>query len=240
MGTDLIYCNSCCEAYHTACLNESERPRLCPTPESWLCPNCNVCNICGLLTNSPLIICFDCKRIFHIKCIKQFKDEQQQQQYLNIHNQIWFCPLCIKCDCGQKLLSNEENLLSLTKSFLSQQSLMCLDCLNNMKIIRTNKNDKIEKCHLCEKFIEQFIIKPKPLFSLSLIGNQSQQRINNLLQCIKCKHRFHPICDGYLNEDITLIPYIKNISMNIICSKCDCNQRENIRNSLINYKLQGD
>ncbi|CAF4812089.1 unnamed protein product [Rotaria sp. Silwood1] len=235
MGTDLIYCNSCCEAYHRACLNESECPRLCPTPESWLCPNCIVCNICGLVKDSQLISCSDCKRTFHIKCIKQTKDEQQ---YHNIRNQIWFCPLCIKCDCGQTIISNEQNLLSLTKSFSSQQSLMCSDCLNNMKIIRTNKTNQIEKCHLCERFIEQFITKPKPLFSLTLIGNQSQQKIQNLLQCIKCKHRFHPKCDGYLNEDIILIPYIKNISTNIICSKCDYNQKENIKQSLINYKLQ--
>lgn len=93
---------------------------------------------------------------------------------------------------------------------------MCLDCLNNMKIIRTNKNDNIE----------QFIQKPKPLFSLTLDGNKTQPKMNYLLQCIKCKHRFHPKCDGYLNEDAALIPYIKNISTNIICSKCDYNQKK--------------
>ena len=63
---------------------------------------------------------------------------------------------------------------------------MCNDCLNNMKILRTNKIDQIEKCHLCEKFIEQFLTKPKPLFSLSLIGNKKEEKIKHLLQCIKC------------------------------------------------------
>ena len=237
MGTDLIYCNSCCQAYHTACLNEFECPRLYPTPESWLCPNCIVCNICGLLTNAPLISCSDCKRIFHVKCIKRSKDEQQN---FRIRNQIWLCPLCIKCDCGQALVSNEQNLLSLTKSFLSQQSRMCSNCLNNMKIIRTIKTNNIEKCHLCEKFIEQFITKPKPLFSLTLVGNQSQQKTNTLLQCIKCKHRFHPKCDGYLNEDVVIVPYVKNISTNMVCSKCDSIERENIKKSLTNHKIQGD
>ncbi|CAF3914064.1 unnamed protein product [Adineta steineri] len=237
MGSDIIYCNSCCQAYHTACLNESERPLLCPTPESWLCPNCIVCCICSLLKNSQIITCFECKRNFHIKCIKQTKDEQQNS---NFHNQQWFCPVCIKCDCGQALISNERNLLSTAKTVTSQQSRMCSDCLNNMKIFRANKNDKIEKCHLCEKFIEQYITKPKPLFSMTLIGKQTPQKINNLLQCIKCKHHFHPICDGYLNEDVTLITYIKDICSSIICSKCDINQKENIKNSLTNYKLQGD
>ena len=234
MGSDLIYCNSCCQAYHRACLTESERPALCPTPESWLCPHCHVCYICGLLANSQLISCSDCKRIFHIKCLKPSKDESSS---LNLHQLFWLCPLCIKCDCGEKLNSNEENLLAVTKSLASQQSLMCSTCLNNMKLIRTTKSEKIEKCHLCEKFIEQFITKPKPLFSLSLIGNQPKPKVNYLFQCQQCQHRFHPVCDGYLNEDVLIIPYL---SIKITCSKCvhDYHQRKNIQQALINYKIQ--
>jgi hypothetical protein len=261
MGSDLIYCNSCCEAYHPCCLNECERPRLNPPSESWLCPNCNVCNICGLLTHrnflsrmtgeqnlssQQLISCFDCKRNFHIKCIKRFKEDQSIELnhiYNNINNntnnsvvslsrlsnsyllnQTWFCPSCIKCDCGQALTSNERNILSLTKTFSSQQSLMCFDCLNNMKLVLQEKNDNIEKCHLCEKYIEQILTK--------------QQR-NSLLQCIKCKNRFHPKCDGYLNEDAILIPHIKNLCLNIICSKCDFDESQKIKKFLLEYKTEG-
>jgi hypothetical protein len=254
MGSDLIYCNNCCEAYHSTCLNEYERPRLNSSSDFWLCPNCNVCNICGLLTHenilsrmtneqnlfSQLISCFDCKKNFHIKCIKKLKDEQINE--LNnsnnnsiislsrlsnsyLLNQIWSCPSCIKCDCGEELISNERNILSLTKTFTSQQSLMCYDCLNNIKLIRLEKNDNIEKCHLCEKYIEQILLKKK--------------QINYLLQCIKCKNRFHSKCDGYLNEDVEIIPHIKNLFLNIICSKCDLDEREKIRRNLIEYKLQG-
>lgn len=232
MGNDLIYCNSCCQAYHPACLTESDRPTLCPTPESWLCPHCHVCCICGLSNNSQSITCFDCKQIFHIKCLKPSIDESIS---LNLHHLSWLCPLCIKCDCGERLISNEENLLALTKSVTSQQSLMCSTCLNNIKSIRTNKAEKIEKCHLCEKFIEQFLSKPKPLFSLSLIGNQPKPKFSYLLQCHQCQHRFHPSCDGYFNEDVLLIPYL---SIKIICSKCDEDQRRNIQKKLINYKIQ--
>jgi len=258
MGSDLIYCNSCCEAYHPTCLNEYERPRINSPSESWLCPNCNVCNICGLLTHekflsrmtneqslSPqLISCFDCQRNFHIKCIKRFKDDQLNE-FNNLNNnlnnnsivslsrlsnsyllnQTWFCPSCIKCDCGQALVSNERNILSLTKTFSSQQSLMCFDCLNNIKLIRIQKNDNIEKCHFCEKYIEQI---------------NSKQQIVHFLQCIKCKNRFHPKCDGYLNEDSAIIPHIKNLCLNIICSKCDVDEGLKIRKYLLEYKLQGE
>ena len=251
MGCDLIYCNSCCEAYHRNCLNEYERPRINSSNESWLCPNCNVCNICGLLThdnllsrlssNEPqLISCFDCKKTFHMKCIKRFKDDQLNEWNNNhnnsnnsivslsrlsnsyLLNQTWFCPSCIKCDCGELLISNDRNILSLTKTFFSQQSLMCFDCLNNMKLIRLQKNDNIEKCHLCEKFIEQ------------ISSNY------NLLQCLKCKNRFHPKCDGYLTEDTAIIPHIKHLCLNTICSKCDLDEREEIGKYLIEYKLQGN
>ncbi|UJR31282.1 hypothetical protein I4U23_018782 [Adineta vaga] len=261
MGSELIYCTSCCEAYHPTCLNEYERPRLDSFSDPWLCPNCNVCNICGLLTHpnflsrmaheqnvSPqLISCFDCKRNFHIKCIKRLKDDQLNE-YINVNNinnsnnnnsivslsrlsnsyllnQTWFCPSCIKCDCGQALISNERNILSLTKTYLSQQSLMCFDCLNNIKLIRLEKNENIEKCHLCEKYIEQ-------------IYSKQRQQINSFLQCIKCKHRFHPKCDGYLNEDAAILPHMKNFCSNVICSKCDLDEGGKIRKYLLEYKLQ--
>ncbi|CAF4746094.1 unnamed protein product [Rotaria sp. Silwood1] len=255
MGSDLIYCNCCCEAYHPNCLNNYERPQLNSLSDSWLCPNCNVCNICGLLTHqnflsrvtneqnlsSQLLSCFDCKRNFHIKCIKKLKDDQLNElnnltnntntaislsRLTNSYliNQTWFCPSCIKCDCGQTLISNERNILSLTKTFSSQQSLMCIDCLNNIKLIRIQKNDNIEKCHLCEKYIEQILFK--------------QKQINYFLQCIKCKNRFHPKCDGYLNEDAEIIPHIKYLCLNMICSKCDLDEKEKIKKYLMEYKLQ--
>jgi len=254
MGFDLIYCNNCCEAYHPNCLNEYERPRLNSSSELWLCPNCNVCTICGLLTHenllsrmmneqnssSQLISCFDCQKNFHLKCLKRIKDEQLNELNPSTNNSIislsrlsnsyllnqtWSCPSCIKCDCGDKLISNERNILSLNKTFLSQQTLMCYDCFNHMKIIYHEKNDKIEKCYFCEKYIEQILLKPK--------------QINYLFQCFKCKNRFHSKCDGYLNEDAQIIPQMKNLSLNIICSKCDLDERENIRKYLRDYKLQG-
>ncbi|CAF0824467.1 unnamed protein product [Adineta steineri] len=261
MGSELIYCTNCCEAYHPTCLNEYERPRLDSICDLWLCPNCNVCNICGLLTHqnflsrmaneqnlSPqLISCFDCKRNFHIKCIRKFKDDQlndfnnltnnnnnnNNNSIISLSrlsnsyllNQTWFCPSCIKCDCGQALTSNERNILSLTKTFSCQQSLMCYDCLNNIKLIRLEKNDNIDKCHLCEKYIEQ-------------IYSKQQQQLTYFLQCIKCKNRFHPKCDGYLNEDSAIIPNITNLYTHIICSKCDLDERIKTKKYLLEYKLQ--
>lgn len=236
MGRDLLYCNSCCQAYHSACLNELERPQFLPTPESWVCPNCTICNICGLSINSSIISCFECRRRFHLQCLKQSKDEPHTA---HLSASIWLCPLCIKCDCGQALASTERNLVPLNKSLASQQSLMCAECLSNMKIIRSNKNDDIERCHLCAKFIEQFSTKPKALFSVSLIGHRPPAKEKNLLQCTRCAHRFHPKCDGYLNEDVMLMPYVKSACASLICSKCDGSESEAMKAALMNFKLQG-
>ena len=101
---------------------------------------------------------------------------------------------------------------------------MCFDCLNNLQILRLEKFDQIEKCHFCEKFIEQIFSKKKSIYSL--------------LQCSKCQNRFHSKCDGYLNEDPEIISHMKNFSLNIICSKCDFDEREKIRKTLNEYKLQ--
>ena len=244
MGIDLIYCNSCCQAYHASCLNEFERPRLRPTPESWVCPNCHACHICGVSTKQTLpssssssISCFDCKRNFHLRCLKPGHDEQQNRSR---PEQRWFCPSCIKCDCGQPLKSTDENLLPRTKSAPCQQALMCPDCSNNLKLLRGKQSTKIEKCHLCQKFIGQFVTKPKPLFSLSLIGHQPRPVKHQLLQCTKCTHRFHPVCDGYLNEDVILLPSVTSISAGVVCSQCDPRGKETLQNSLMSYKIQGN
>ena len=257
MGNDLIYCNSCCEAYHPCCLNENERPRLHPPPESWLCPKCNVCKICGQLTHGngsstistnhdhngsgQMISCSDCQRNFHLKCLKRFKDDQwfELNQYLNSTtisviaqsrlsysfsvNQHWSCPSCLKCDCGQEIQSNERNLISLGKTFLSQQALMCGDCLNNFKFLRLHKNDQIDRCHLCDKYLEQILIK-------------SQNHI--LLQCTKCQHRFHPRCDGFLNEDSLLLSQMNKQPSMVVCSKCDIDQKNQIQKDLLDSKLR--
>lgn len=206
-------------------MNSSERPQFVPIPDSWLCPNCKFCSICGLNRNhSSLLTCFDCKRIYHIECLTTSNEK--------FSSSIWLCPSCIKCDCGEKLISNSRNLLA-----SSEEASMCTDCLTNFKQIQTKKTSKIRKCHLCDRFIEQFLPKPKPLFPLTLIGNQTKPKTRkHLLQCQQCDKYFHPICDGYLNEDILLIEMISNVKL--ICSKCEPKQRDFIQNSLKNYKIQ--
>lgn len=247
LGDDLIYCNSCCEAYHRFCLNDNERPRLDPPTDSWLCPKCNVCSICGLLTyshsdanSSPqMLSCTDCQRNFHFKCLKRFKDDQWNelvQQFQSTPtsviiqsrlsncfflNQSWLCPSCIRCDCGQEIPANERNIVSFSKNILSQQLTMCHDCLNNFKFLRLHKNDQIERCHFCEKYLEQISIK-------------SQKQV--LFQCSKCQLRFHPKCDGFLNEDPLLLSEMKK--SNIVCSKCDVEQRNQIQNCLVDSKIE--
>ena len=251
MGSDLIYCTNCCEPYHSHCLNEYERPRLNSSLEDyWLCPNCNVCSICGILTSdnllsrmnndsnqsSQLISCYDCQRNFHFKCLKRFQDHELPSSNNNsiillsrlshsyLYNQTWSCPSCIKCDCGEELKSTERNILPLNKTFASQQALMCTDCFDRFEVLHREKNDHMDKCHFCEKYLEQIRFK-----------NAHQ---NCLLQCCKCKHRFHAKCDGYLNEDVQILSRIDHLTLNVICSKCDTDEREKIRQDLREYKIQ--
>ena len=239
-SNDLIYCQSCCEGYHFNCLNDYEQPRANLSSQNWLCPNCNVCTICGLLTSKinqsePLISCYDCQKTFHLKCLKKTAsstDEQyieifqmtnnnsvvSQSRLMNSYllNHIWFCPTCVHCDCGEKLYSNERNLLCLTRYFSTQ---MCFDCFNQLKILRIEKHDQIDKCLFCEKFIEQISTKDKSPWSL--------------LRCTKCQYRFHSKCDGYFPEDL---PILTQMKLNLICSKCDRQQHDFIRQQLNQIK----
>ena len=231
MGMDLIYCNQCSQAYHSYCLNASERPRFRPVPDSWLCPMCYSCQICGLSSTdcSLSISCSDCQRIFHRTCLKSSLSDSI------VHLSRWLCPSCIQCDCGQRLKSTDDNLLQLGKSVTCQQSLMCTDCSNRLKDLRTKSNIKLEKCHLCQRYLSQYLTKMKPLFSLSLISQQSKQKQVPLFQCQSCQHHFHPHCDGYLTEDVLLQNSFK---VKIICSQCDREEKEKNQNLFQNYKLE--
>ena len=248
MGNDLIYCQNCCEPFHPNCLNAFERARFHPSIDSWLCPNCRVCSICGLFcepTNNysrlnsttesnSMISCCDCEKTFHLKCLKRNFDEIRPESngttpsvvslsrltHSFILNELWTCPTCVKCDCGQDLTSNERNLLSLGKTSIAQQSLMCNDCSNNFKFLRLHKNDQIDRCAFCEKFIEQILIK-------------NQNSSSALLQCSQCQHRFHPKCDQFISEDVLLL-----LSTPIVCSKCDQIRHEQIRRDLNEFKRE--
>ncbi|KAL1204043.1 Increased DNA methylation 1 [Cardamine amara subsp. amara] len=68
-GGELLLCDGCPSAFHHTCLGFSTLPK----EDLWFCPCC-CCDICGSMEspgNSKLMICEQCQRRFHLKCLKE-------------------------------------------------------------------------------------------------------------------------------------------------------------------------
>ncbi|XP_072011258.1 histone-lysine N-methyltransferase 2B isoform X2 [Engystomops pustulosus] len=92
-----LYCQVCCEPFHTFCLEESERP-LPEQEDSWCCQRCKFCNVCGRKgkAKKPLLECELCQTNYHINCLGPNYSVKPPRS-----RKGWLCSSCIRCkSCG--------------------------------------------------------------------------------------------------------------------------------------------
>ncbi|XP_066462490.1 histone-lysine N-methyltransferase 2B isoform X4 [Eleutherodactylus coqui] len=92
-----LYCQVCCEPFHTFCLEESERP-LPEQEDSWCCQRCKFCNVCGRKgkAKKPLLECELCQTNYHINCLGPNYPVKPPRS-----RKGWLCSSCIRCkSCG--------------------------------------------------------------------------------------------------------------------------------------------
>lgn len=54
----MIFCQICCEPFHSFCLSPEERP-LKDNKENWCCRRCKFCHVCGRRSKNTKV-CFSC------------------------------------------------------------------------------------------------------------------------------------------------------------------------------------
>ncbi|KAM9299526.1 histone-lysine N-methyltransferase 2B [Gastrophryne carolinensis] len=92
-----LYCQVCCEPFHTFCLEESERP-LPEQEDSWCCQRCKFCNVCGHKgkAKKPLLECELCQTNYHINCLGPNYPVKPPRS-----GKGWVCSSCVRCkSCG--------------------------------------------------------------------------------------------------------------------------------------------
>ncbi|ESO93734.1 hypothetical protein LOTGIDRAFT_59489, partial [Lottia gigantea] len=90
---ELLYCCICCEAYHTFCIDEEDRPSN-DNKDNWCCDNCQFCNVCGYQNN--LLSCDRCQSTYHPECLGPNYPTRPSSK-----KNIWVCTKCVKCkSCG--------------------------------------------------------------------------------------------------------------------------------------------
>ena len=124
----MLFCGDCGECYHVYCVNANgtaNHEMKC----GWRCPNCKICEICGLRIDvvkemDKICSCNRCDRSFHKSCLK-YVDENN----LN----LFVCGYCFNCKkCGLKG----------TATNWSYHRDYCRNCYN--------KEERFRRCAVCD------------------------------------------------------------------------------------------
>ncbi|KAG8433656.1 hypothetical protein GDO86_012126 [Hymenochirus boettgeri] len=114
----LLFCQVCCEPFHSFCLEESERPP--PKQEgTWCCQRCKFCNVCGRRAKpkKPLLQCELCQTNYHVNCLGPNYPVKQTRT-----RKGWICSACVRCKSCGAAPGKEGNVE------LSEESKLCSDC----------------------------------------------------------------------------------------------------------------
>ncbi|KAL7381507.1 hypothetical protein ABVT39_006987 [Epinephelus coioides] len=93
---EMIFCQICCEPFHSFCLSSEERPQK-DNKENWCCRRCKFCHVCGRRSKNtkPVLQCRRCQTSYHPSCLGPTYPKP-----LNC-NMPWVCMTCIRCkSCG--------------------------------------------------------------------------------------------------------------------------------------------
>uniref|UniRef100_UPI00398F62B5 histone-lysine N-methyltransferase 2A-like n=1 Tax=Pristiophorus japonicus TaxID=55135 RepID=UPI00398F62B5 len=94
---EMVYCQVCCEPFHSFCLGESERPSHAQK-ENWCCRRCKFCHVCGRKSKASkqLLECNKCRATYHAACLGPNYPTKPSKK-----RQTWVCPKCVRCkSCG--------------------------------------------------------------------------------------------------------------------------------------------
>ncbi|XP_068189928.1 histone-lysine N-methyltransferase 2B isoform X2 [Antennarius striatus] len=93
---EMIFCQICCEPFHSFCLLPEERP-MEKSKENWCCRRCKFCHVCGRRSKStkPVLQCRRCQNSFHPACLGPTYPKPMNCSI------PWVCMTCIRCkSCG--------------------------------------------------------------------------------------------------------------------------------------------
>ncbi|XP_029975152.1 histone-lysine N-methyltransferase 2D isoform X3 [Salarias fasciatus] len=94
--TDLLFCTSCGQHYHAACLEIGATPI---QRAGWQCPECKVCQTCRQPgEDSKMLVCDSCDKGYHTFCLQPAMD--------SLPSDSWKCRRCRVCtECGVRGLA---------------------------------------------------------------------------------------------------------------------------------------
>uniref|UniRef100_UPI003AADCCE6 histone-lysine N-methyltransferase 2B n=1 Tax=Centroberyx gerrardi TaxID=166262 RepID=UPI003AADCCE6 len=188
---EMIYCQICCEPFHSFCLLPEERPQQ-ENKENWCCRRCKFCHVCGRKSKStkPVLQCRRCQNSYHPSCLGPTYPKPMNCSI------PWVCMTCIRCkSCGVTpgktwdMAWNHEKDLCPDCTSLHNKGNFCPVC---HKCYEDNKHDmQMIQCSRCSHWVHS---KCEGL-SEDLFGLISSQPDGVVFTCSPCsQYQPEPSC----------------------------------------------
>ncbi|GCB60659.1 hypothetical protein scyTo_0011173 [Scyliorhinus torazame] len=140
---DQLFCTSCGQHYHGACLDIVVTPL---KRAGWQCPECKICQTCRHPgDDSKMLVCDICDKGYHTFCLQPAME--------SIPTNGWRCKNCRVCvDCGARTSTHWHHNCSLCASCYQQQdhSLSCPLC--DKTCYQDSQKDMLH-CQMCKRWI---------------------------------------------------------------------------------------
>ncbi|XP_071184546.1 histone-lysine N-methyltransferase 2C-like isoform X8 [Salvelinus alpinus] len=145
---DLLFCSSCGQHYHGACLDVSVTPL---KRAGWQCPECKVCLTCrNPGEDSKMLVCDMCDKGYHTFCL--------QPTMKSIPTNGWRCKNCRVCSlCGVRQAGQWAHNITLCEGCHGQPEepapvLPCPLCVRDQGRGDAPK-DLLLTCHTCKRWL---------------------------------------------------------------------------------------
>uniref|UniRef100_G3NJV0 [histone H3]-lysine(4) N-methyltransferase n=1 Tax=Gasterosteus aculeatus aculeatus TaxID=481459 RepID=G3NJV0_GASAC len=150
---EMIFCQICCEPFHSFCLSPDERPQK-ENKENWCCRRCKFCHVCGRRSKStkPVLQCRRCQTSYHPSCLGPTYPKPMNC------NMPWVCMTCIRCkSCGvtpgktwDLAWNHEQDLCPECTSLHKKGNFckVCHKCYND-----NNQHTQMIQCSACSHWI---------------------------------------------------------------------------------------
>ncbi|XP_078393147.1 histone-lysine N-methyltransferase 2C isoform X10 [Cetorhinus maximus] len=140
---DQLFCTSCGQHYHGACLDIVVTPL---KRAGWQCPECKICQTCRHPgDDSKMLVCDICDKGYHTFCLQPAME--------SIPTNGWRCKNCRVCvDCGARTSTHWHHNCSLCATCYQQQdhSLPCPLC--DKTCYQDSQKDMLH-CQMCKRWI---------------------------------------------------------------------------------------
>ncbi|GCC29246.1 hypothetical protein chiPu_0007684 [Chiloscyllium punctatum] len=140
---DQLFCTSCGQHYHGACLDIVVTPL---KRAGWQCPECKICQTCRHPgDDSKMLVCDICDKGYHTFCLQPAME--------SIPTNGWRCKNCRVCvDCGARTSTHWHHNCSLCANCYQQQdhSVSCPHC---DKTCYQDSQKDVVHCQMCKRWI---------------------------------------------------------------------------------------